>query len=83
MLGRGGLNDSGEEGLGWLPRDTGGLGVGLKWTALEAMVGGPCRGQRRDIKDCFLEDLLSCFCFICIRIIFKSNTKGKVERGFS
>ena len=39
MLGRGGLDDSGEEGLRWPPRDTGGLGVGLKWTALEAVVG--------------------------------------------
>lgn len=38
MLGRGGLDDSGE-GLRWPPRDTRGLGVGLKWTALEAVVG--------------------------------------------
>lgn len=45
MLGRGGLNDSGEEGLGWPPRDTTGLGVGLKWTALD----GGC-GWGRDSK---------------------------------
>lgn len=36
------------------------VGSGLKWTALEAMVGGLCRGQRRYIKDWFLEDFLSC-----------------------
>lgn len=56
MLGRGGLDDSGEEGLGWPPRDTTGLGVGLKWTALEAVVGGGTVRQgtlqgRRYIKD--------------------------------
>lgn len=37
-----------------------GVGSGLKWTALEAIVGGLCRGQRRYIKDWFLKDFLSC-----------------------
>lgn len=41
-------------------QETGEVGSGLKWTALEAMVGGLCRGQRRYIKDWFLEDFLSC-----------------------
>lgn len=40
MLEIGGLDDSGEEGFGWPPRDRRGLRVGLKWTALEAVVGG-------------------------------------------
>ena len=37
-----------------------GVGSGLKWTALEAMVGGLCSGQRRYVKDWFLKDFLSC-----------------------
>lgn len=41
VLGRSGLDCSGEEGLGCPPQDTRGLGVGtLKWTVLVAAFGG-------------------------------------------
>lgn len=65
MLGRGGLDDSGEEGFGWPPRDRRRLRVGLKWTALEAVVGGETViiedfvGNREGTLKNRLEDILN------------------------
>lgn len=55
------------------------VGSGLKWTALEAMVGGLCRGQRRYIKDWFLEDFLSCYFVSFVLVSCGSKPSQRVK----